>query len=217
LIELLVVMAVIAVLASFLMPALQRAKARASTVICLGNLHQLGMAAATYAVDAGRLPSFLEWLYGLAPEAEGDLTTGRLYPYLKTKKVYLCPTHPATVTNPGWAPGPMQFQADHSYAVNCMTCHAHDITDCRAPARTVYLVEEANLPTSRWGSIAEPDPAQFGTNLPVSVPAFPHSGRTGLLMMDGHVAGLTAAEFRIEKAAKEFWYPTDATDRSGTP
>jgi prepilin-type processing-associated H-X9-DG protein len=121
------------------------------------------------------------------------------------------------VTNPDWALGPVQFQADHSYAVNCMTCHAHDITACTSPARTVYLVEEVNLPTSRLGSISEPVPVQIGTNPPMSAPAFPHGGRANLLMMDGHVVRPTQAEFQVEAAEKEFWYPNDATNVWGSP
>jgi prepilin-type N-terminal cleavage/methylation domain-containing protein/prepilin-type processing-associated H-X9-DG protein len=217
LLELLIVIAIIALLASFLLPALRRAKARASATMCLGNLHQLSTAAASYTVDAGRLPSFLEWLYGAAPGAEGDLATGQLYPYLKSKTVYLCPTQPANASNPIWVRGPPQFQADHSYAMNCMTCHAHDITACISPTRTVYLVEELNLPPIRVYGIAPPTgyvPNWHGPEMPM---AFPHRGRANLLKMDGHVVRLAQADFQAAAAAKEFWYPNDSMDLSGAP
>jgi prepilin-type N-terminal cleavage/methylation domain-containing protein/prepilin-type processing-associated H-X9-DG protein len=207
LLELLTVIAVLALLASCLLPALQRAKARARATMCLGNLHQFGLATASYALDAGRLPSFLGWLYGPARGTQGDVTAGQLYPYINTKRVYLCPTQPATVTNPNG-----QFQADHSYAVNCMTCHAHDVTACSAPARTVYMVEGVNLATNWWGSIAEPDPIP-----PAPPPGFPHRGRANLLMMDGHVIRPTQAEFQAKATEKAFWYPNDATNELGSP
>lgn len=57
LIELLVVIAIIGVLASFLMPALARAKAKAKNAACLNNLKQLGLAITMYADDnKGYLP-----------------------------------------------------------------------------------------------------------------------------------------------------------------
>jgi prepilin-type N-terminal cleavage/methylation domain-containing protein/prepilin-type processing-associated H-X9-DG protein len=51
LIELLVVVAIIAVLVAVLLPALTQAREGGRSVVCLSNLRQLGMAAATYAED----------------------------------------------------------------------------------------------------------------------------------------------------------------------
>ncbi len=97
LLELLVVMAVIAILAALLLPALSRAKSKARSIACISQLRQLGVATRLYAEDSGsRLPAA-----ALLPSAPADPPLPRisdlLGPYLgktsatNSTPVFKCP------------------------------------------------------------------------------------------------------------------------------
>ncbi len=138
LIELLVVIAIIAILAALLLPALTKSKESAQSIKCINNIRQLGIACMVYEGDTGRLPSMLEWIYPTnAPPPGNDLINlakGQLFPYIKSRAVYLCPTD--TGDYPGSGP------IDHSYMMQCMMCHVHTMSVCLAPSRTVKGVRD---------------------------------------------------------------------------
>jgi type II secretory pathway pseudopilin PulG len=56
LIELLVVVAIVAVLAALLIPALSQTKASAKSAVCKSNLHHIGLALKLYVDDYGAYP-----------------------------------------------------------------------------------------------------------------------------------------------------------------
>ena len=212
LIELLVVIGIIALLAALLLPALARAKESGRTVACKNNLRQLSLGAATYSLDnKGRLPYFLNWL----ATKSGDLTSGELFPYLKSRQVYLCPTDkialssnthfPATPNAPIF--GGKISPRDYSYAMNCGLCHESDTSKFVAPVRTLLFME-ADLGRNDYSG-------QVGPAIATRVLSTRHRGRGHLMFSDMHVESVNVKAADLLERSKRFWFPTSDTSGPG--
>ncbi len=111
LIELLVVIALISLLVSTLLPSLQAAKEHASTVKCMANLRQIGMANRYYAEDNAGWGVFvydndssIQWKYAFASYlVDGDYAA---------PSAFVCPSEP--LANPDrW-----HVRGEYSYGMN---------------------------------------------------------------------------------------------------
>ena len=125
LLELLTVIATIAILAALLLPVLGKAKIKAQRTTCLSNLRQLGVAWMMYADDNhGFLPESYPfnnpdvWVQGDMTKADeagnADLIrAGKLFPYNDSVAIYHCPADQGVTIDAKVVP------TVRSYSMNC--------------------------------------------------------------------------------------------------
>jgi len=122
LVELLVVIAVIAIIMALLQPALSLVRAKAREVTCLNNLRQLQVCAKLYSLDhdgillpnrnvyyvgtdqqSAGFSDNLTWCSGLAPfdTTTENIKRGLLFKYNKSTEIYRCPSDRSRVRTPG--------------------------------------------------------------------------------------------------------------------
>ncbi|HEY3331879.1 MAG TPA: DUF1559 domain-containing protein [Capsulimonadaceae bacterium] len=171
LIELLVVIAIIAILAAILFPVFAQAREKARQTACASNLKQLGLAVVQYLQDYDEClpnPSVattvaynanLRWTCGMG-------WAGIVYPYVKAKGTYTCPSDPTPLPNNNYA--------EVSYAIN-LNCAANNagglgvpsgagyqkpqpnVARMTAPAKTVLFCEVQRCPVQANGGTFDPD------------------------------------------------------------
>lgn len=205
LVELLVVLAVIAILSALFLPALIRSKTSAQRIACGGNLRQLGLAVQMYWDDnsgnafpwrgAATNGGQIYWFGWLQNGTEGnrifDRTLGALYPYLGGRGVEVCSSlnyiHP-------------QFKlkatgAAYGYAYNILLSAAADEPPINAhkiqrSSETVFLADAAQVNTFQAPATPQnPMLEEFyylSTN--ETTVHFRHGKTANALFCDGHVA-----------------------------
>lgn len=150
LIELLVVIAIIAILAAILFPVFQKVRENARRASCESNVKQLGLAVIQYTQDNDEA-------YPVASASpDGNRANrrgwaGKIFTYIKSTGVYLCPDDPTGPTTNLEGGGAAEIDQPVSYGYNLNIIEGHDggtLSSNSAPANTVQFFEvvKANAP-----------------------------------------------------------------------
>ena len=203
LIEVLVVMAIIAVLAALLLPALDKAKARGKRIACLNHLKQLALCSQMYAADNnGRLVENLpmpqntnSWVTGNL-RIPGDATNSvplqraKFFPYGSQTEIYRCPADASRI---GGVPPVRSYAMNSWMGSRHMESYSHSRQDFRTFVRdsetaaagpaTLWVIadeHEASIDDG-WFLVTMDDSRPFA-----SFPATRHQNGYVLNFADGH-------------------------------
>ncbi len=208
LLELLVVIATIAVLSSLLLPALSRARSVAYRAKCTSNLHQLGLAAQMYFDDhegfafryaEQALPNGAIYWFGFIENgADGsrnfDPTQGALYPYLGGRGVEICPS--LNYNDPDFKLKAKGASYGYGYNRNLSSAPGAPLVNLSRvtnSSQTVLFADAGQVNT--WIPPASPSRPMWEEHYYLSqteaTTHFRHHGTTAsALFMDGHVEPL---------------------------
>jgi prepilin-type N-terminal cleavage/methylation domain-containing protein len=203
LLELLVVIAIIGILAAMLLPVLSRARENAQRIACMNNQKQLDLAWLLYSDEDGGIVASNDWDFRSANIAESppgcwvignatldtqltDLTSGAIYPFVKSAAVYRCPTDRGMVSG-------TSTLTLRSYSLSCFMGGPQSDTD-QWGIKPIHHSSQIISPTTALTFIDEDgstiDDGHFLYSNTIlawfNIPAWRHANGDTLAFADGH-------------------------------
>ncbi|MFT5127600.1 MAG: Tfp pilus assembly protein PilE [Rhodothermales bacterium] len=200
LVEMILVVAVIAILIALLLPSVKTVRDKGKQVTCMSNLRNMGQALVLYVADNDRFVTFSNWqsldahyekgwLYAKAQRSLAEhVENGAFWNYLYERDIYHCPMHRDHETAGGTRrltsylmTGMMQH-----YSVNELFRYSDFPGDG-------FMIWEANTLGGSWN-----DGANFNTQASPQL-SYRHFERANVLSFSGGVESLFSVEFDAER------------------
>jgi prepilin-type N-terminal cleavage/methylation domain-containing protein/prepilin-type processing-associated H-X9-DG protein len=194
LIEILVVIAIIAILAAILFPVFGQAREKARSISCLSNLKQLGTAALMYTQDYDEmyLPHCLRNLSDFS-QTPSAYWFEIVKPYVKNEQVLICPSHRGATGGHGYV-------GSYGYICDGFTLDPSDTNYTGLTFGGLGSLESIHFP-SEFIMLGESEKATcrvcplYHTHaMPAAPPVWPvqprHQGGSNYLFYDGHAKWL---------------------------